>query len=125
MFWICLDLFGFVWIFLDFFVRFLKFVGLFWIFFVCFNFAFFCFVFYFFFLQFLSKLLRLLLKVTKVLDTKKIPKMGQNRIMSPFLPEGQKKPSAEGLSPPQELEVGSRSGLNLLVIIIINDFSFF
>ena len=32
------------------------------------------------------------------------------------MPEGQKKPSAEGRSPPQELEVGPRSGPYLLVL---------
>ena len=34
------------------------------------------------------------------------------------MPEGQKKPSAEGLSYPQELEDGRRSGLYLLVFIV-------
>ena len=33
------------------------------------------------------------------------------------MPEGEKKPSAEGRSPPQELEVGPRSGPYLLVYI--------
>ena len=33
------------------------------------------------------------------------------------MPEGQKKPSADGRSPPQELEVGPRSGPYLLVSI--------
>ena len=44
-----------------------------------------------------------------------MPKIGQNSIISPFLPEGQKKPTAEGQSPPQELEVGPRSGPYFLV----------
>ena len=45
------------------------------------------------FLVFLSKLLMLLLKVTKVTTGhQKLPKMGQNSIISSFLPEGQKKP---------------------------------
>ena len=52
---------------------------------------------------FLSKLLRLLLKVTK--DTKKSPKMGHNSIISFFFARRAKKASAEGRSPPQELEV--------------------
>ena len=68
------------------------------------------------FLRFLSKLLRLLLKVTKVTTGhKKLPKMGHKSIVSPFLPKGQKKPSAKGQSPPQELEIGPRSGPYLLV----------
>ena len=60
---------------------------------------------FFVFFGFLSKLLRLLLKVTKVTTGhKKLPKMGQNSIIS-----------SEGRSPPQELEVGPRSGPYLLV----------
>ena len=37
-----------------------------------------------------------------------------------MLPEGQKKASAEGRSPPQELEEGPRSGPHLLVILKAN-----
>ena len=65
---------------------------------------------------FLSKLLILLLKVTKVTTGhQKLPKIGQNSIITLFLPEGPKKASAEGRSPPQELEEGQRSGPYLLV----------
>ena len=65
---------------------------------------------FFVFLGFLSKLLLLLIKVNKVTTGhQKLPKMGQNSIITSFLlPE----------SPPQELEVGSRSGPYLLVILI-------
>ena len=69
------------------------------------------------FLGFFSKLLRLLLKVTKVTTGhKKLPKMGQNSIISSFF--ARKKALGEGRSPPQELEVGPRSGPYLLVVII-------
>ena len=77
--------------------------------------------FYFFldffgFLGFFSKLLMLLLKVTKVTTGhQKLPKMGQNSIISSFFARRAKKASAEGRSPPQELEVSPRSGLYLLV----------
>ena len=58
----------------------------------------------------------LLLKVTKVTTGhQKLPKMGQNSIISPFFARRAKKASAEGRSPPQELEVSPRSGLYLLV----------
>ena len=74
---------------------------------------------FFGFLGFLSKLLRLLLKVTKVTTGhQKLPKMGQNSIISPFFTKRAKKPSAEGRSPPQELEVGPRSGLYFLVSFV-------
>ena len=53
---------------------------------------------------FLLKLQRLLLRY--LLDTKN----GLKVIKGLFLLEGQKKPSAAGRSPPQELEVGPRSG---------------
>ena len=91
--------------FLDFwnFLNFLKFFGFF--------------LDFFGFLRFLSKLLRLLLKVTKVTTGhQKMPKMGQNSIISSFF--ARKKASAEGRSPPQELEVGPRSGPYLLVHFI-------
>ena len=45
----------------------------------------------------------------------RIPKMGQNSIKSPFFARRAKKASVEGRSPPQELEVGPRSGPYLLV----------
>ena len=49
----------------------------------------------------------------------KLPKLGQKSIISSlFLREGQKKPMAEGRSPPQEIKVGSCSGPYLLVIKI-------
>ena len=55
----------------------------------------------------------LLLKVTKVTTGhQKLPKMGQNSIISYFFA---RKASAEGRSPPQQLEVSRRSGLYLLV----------
>ena len=52
--------------------------------------------------------LRLLQKVTKVpTGRQKWPKMDQNSIISSFfLLKGQKKTSAQGRNPPQELEVG-------------------
>ena len=51
-----------------------------------------------------------------LLNTKS-PKMGQNSIKSSFFARRAKKASAEGQSPPQELEVGPRSGSYLLVRI--------
>ena len=61
-------------------------------------------------------LLMLLLKVTKVITgDQKMPKMGQNSIISSFFARRAKKASAEGRSSPQELEVSPRSGLYLLV----------
>jgi len=45
------------------------------------------------------------------------PKMGQNSIKSSFFARRAKKASAEGRSPPQELEVGPLSGPYLLVFI--------
>ena len=81
----------------------------------------FIFYFYFFslsrfFLFFLSKLLRLLLKVTKVTTGhRKSPRMGQNNLISFFCCPKCKK--SLGLSPPQELEVGPRSGPYLLFIL--------
>ena len=56
--------------------------------------------------------------VTKVTTGhQKWPKMGQNSIRSSFFARRAKKASAEGRSPPQELEVGPRSGPYLLVYI--------
>ena len=99
-FWIFFRFFSYFWIFL-FFLKFLDFFG-----------------YFFVFLRFLAMLLRLLLKVTKVTTGhQKLPKMGQNSIISfYFCPKG-KKALAEGRSPLQELEVGPRSGPYLLVII--------
>ena len=73
----------------------------------------------FLFFWFLSKLLRLLLNVTKVTtEHQKLPKLGQNSMKSSFFARRAKKASAEGPSPPQELEVGPRSGPYLLVFVI-------
>ena len=68
---------------------------------------------------FLSKLLRLLIKVTKVTTGhQKLPKMGQNRIISCFFfARRANNALVEGQSPPQELDVGLRSGPYLLVSI--------
>ena len=44
-----------------------------------------------------------------------MPKMGQNSIISSFFAQRAKKAWAKGRSPPQELEVGPRSGPYLLV----------
>ena len=46
-----------------------------------------------------------------------MPKMGQISIISSFFARRAKKASAEGQSPPQELEVGPRSGPYLLVFL--------
>ena len=73
-------------------------------------------IFPFLFFWFLSKLLRLLLNDTTVtIGHQKSPKMGQNSIKSSFFARRAKKASAKGRSPPQELEVGPRSGPYLLV----------
>ena len=111
----------FFWIFLtiwQFFSRFLGFIMDFWIFKKNFEFfldvLFFLFLFFFFFsgfLGFLSKLQRLLLKVTKV--TTGHPKLGQNSLISSLFLPG----LGLGQSPPQELEVGQRSGPYLLVFV--------
>ena len=50
-----------------------------------------------------------------LLDTKKGLKLAKTTKLAFLLPEGQKKPSAEGRSPPQEQEVGPLSGPYLLV----------
>ena len=69
---------------------------------------------FFVFLGFLSKLLMLLLKVTKVTTGhQKLPKMGQNSIISSFFARRAKKASAEALE--VEVEVGPRSRPYLLV----------
>ena len=55
-------------------------------------------------------------KGTKVIaGDQKMPKMGQNSIISSFLAQRAKKVLSKGQSPPQELEVSPRSGLYLLV----------
>ena len=60
----------------------------------------------------------LLLNVsTDTTGRQKSPKMGQNSISSSFFAQRAKKALAEGRSPPQELEVGPRSGPYLLVYI--------
>ena len=66
-----------------------------------------------------SKLLRLQLEFTKVTtEHQKLPKMGQNSIISSFfLAQRANKSLVEGRSPPQELEVGPCSGLYLLVLL--------
>ena len=46
----------------------------------------------------------------------KSPKMGQSSMKSPFFARRAKKTSAEGRSPPQELEIGPHSGPYLLVL---------
>ena len=100
IFWVFLDFLDFFWIFWIFwtffgFGDFLKFFEIFWIFFV------------------------IVINVT----TKCYhgyywtPKMGQNSIKSPLFARRAKKTSAEGRSPPQELEVGPRSGPYLLVYL--------
>ena len=79
-----------------------------------FGFFYFFFIFLFFLVYF--KVNRLLLNVTMVnTGHQKLPKMGQNSIKSSFFALSVKKASAEGRSPPQELEVGPRSGPYLLV----------
>ena len=94
--------FGFFWIFLDFF----------WIFWIFWDFI----DFFFWFFWFFWKLLRLLLKITEVTTKhQKWPKVSQNSIISSFFAQREKNSSAEGRSPPQELEVGPRSGPYLLV----------
>ena len=61
-------------------------------------------------------MIRLLLNVTMVTTGhQKLPKMGQNSIKSFFFALRAKKALAEGRSPPQDLEVGPRSGPYLLV----------
>ena len=64
-------------------------------------------------------MIRLLLNVTMVTTGhQKLPKMGQKSIKSSFFARRGKKALAEGRSPPQELEVGPRSGPYLLVLYI-------
>ena len=79
---------------------------------------FFGFFVFFGFYGFLTKLLRVLLQVTKVANgNQKWPKMGQNSIIKSFFcPKGKQ---SLGQSPLQELEVGSRSGSYLLVLLKI------
>ena len=80
------------------------------------RFLFYFIFFWIFFLGIFSKSLRLLLKVTEVTTGhQKWPKMGQSSIISSFFARRTKKALDEGQSPPQELEVGPRSGLYILV----------
>ena len=73
--------------------------------------------FFYFFLDFFG-FLGFFFKVTNVTTGhQKLPKMGQNSIISFFFARRAKKTSAEGRSPPQELEVSPRSGLYLLVLL--------
>ena len=65
-----------------------------------------------------SKLIRLLLKITEVTtEHQKLPKISTNSKKTFFLHEWQKKVSAKGQSPAQELEVSLHSRLYLLVIV--------
>ena len=123
-FWGFYGLFGFFLTFLIFFGFFFgfffKFFRIFWIFgfldFQFFGFFFEFFLDFFSFFWFLSKVIWLLLNVTMVTTGhQKSPKMGQNSLRSSFFARRAKKASAEGQSPPQELEVGPRSGPYVLV----------
>ena len=96
---------------------FLKdFLGFFYIF------LFFLFIYlFFFFNSFLVKFFHVFLgisfKVTKVTTGNiKLPKMGQNSIISSFFSKREKSLSQ---NPPQELEVSPRSGPYLLIILIV------
>ena len=103
----------------DHFRQFLDFGG----FYRLFGFFLFFFVIFWIFLDFLNFLDSF--KVNKVTTkcyhgyywTPKIAKMGRNSIKSTFFARRAKKASAEGRSPPQELEVGPRSRPYLLVFI--------
>ena len=100
-----MDFLDFLEFFLTDFLGFLDFLKIFQIFWDCW--IFFGFILFFWFL---SKLLRLLLNVTTVTTGhQKSPKMGQNSIKSSFFARKAKRASAEGRSPPQQLEVGPRS----------------
>ena len=59
--------------------------------------------------------------VFNILYLPKMPKIGQNSIISPFFARRAKQASAKGRSPPQELEVGPRSGPYLIVEIKVNN----
>ena len=52
-----------------------------------------------------------------LLDTKNCQKWAKTAYKALFLHEGKKKASAEGRRPPQDLEVGPRSGPYLLVAL--------
>ena len=70
-----------------------------------------------------QKLQRLLFKFTNVnTEHQKWPKMSQNSIIRSFFARRAKKASAEGRSPPQELEVVPRSGPYLPVYLIIKQY---
>ena len=117
-FWQFFDFFGFLWFF-ESFLDFLVFFWIFWIFFGFFGFfgRFLDFGIFWNFLKFFGFFFVIVTNVT----TKCYhgyywtPKMGQNSIKSSFFARRAKKASAEGRSPPQELEVGPRSGPYLLV----------
>ena len=104
------------WIFFTFFGFFLDFLDFFWIFWTFFG-RFLDFGIFWNFLKFFGFFFVIVSNVT----TKCYhgyywtPKMGQNSIKSCFFARRAKKASAEGRSPPQELEVGPRSGPYLLV----------
>ena len=104
IFWPFLTIFYFFWFFIDFWI----FFPIFWVF--------------FYFLDFFGnpcKVTKVTTKVTKATTGhQKMPKMGQNSIISSFFARRAKKASAEGRSPPQELEVSPRSKLYLLVIVV-------
>ena len=112
-------IFLFFYDFLNFFWIFCFFFWIFWIFFIFFGFfgRFLDFGIFWNFLKFFGFFFVIVTNVT----TKCYhgyywtPKMGQNSIKSSFFARRAKKTLAEGRSPPQELEVGPRSGLYLLV----------
>ena len=100
-----------LWFFLCFLGFFLVFFFIFFYFLWFFLFFYFIFfsdflMFFFLFILLLSKLLRLLLNASKVTTGhQKLPKIGQNSIISSLFARRAKKASAEGWCPPQELDV--------------------
>ena len=112
IFWTFFGFFRSFWIFFWIFRILLTFLD-FWIF----EFFWF-FLFFWVFFGFISKLLMLLLKVIKVTTGhQKLPKVGQNSLITSFFARRAKQASAEGRSLPQELEVGPRSGPYFLVLL--------
>ena len=123
-----MDFLDFFWTFMDIFFYFYFFFGIFWIFGYIWIFGFFEFFefLWIFFGFFFSRFLGVSFKVTKVTTkcysgyywTPKIAKKGpkQQQQKNSFFARRAKKASAESHSPPQELEVGLRSGPYLLVI---------
>ena len=78
------------------------------------------FSFFSFFSSFFDKKMNILDSFKSYYDyywTSKLPKIIQNSKIGSFFPQRQKKASDKGQSPPQEIEVGSRSRLYLLVFI--------